>query len=109
MPRLYIQMCTMKWQKKFLWGMDQVFGRSFYFYYILAVPGHALLWLNKVKWKRNREKAHFYEQFNVTIFVNMQYFLNNYLENEEDMKLQDAKSVLATEHPPVTIPFHNTC
>ena len=25
-----------------------------FIYYILDVPGHALLWLNLVKWKRNK-------------------------------------------------------
>jgi hypothetical protein len=29
-------------------------------YYVLAVPGHALLWLSLVKWKRKKKKsAHF--------------------------------------------------
>jgi hypothetical protein len=31
-----------------------------FFYFLLAVPGHALLWLSLVKWKRKkRESARF--------------------------------------------------
>ena len=34
------------------------------FYIALAVPGHALLWLTLVKWKRNKKKAHVSNMFN---------------------------------------------
>jgi hypothetical protein len=45
-------------------------GYTVPFYIILAVSGHALLWLIPVKWKRKkREEAHVSHMFNFTMLV----------------------------------------
>jgi low temperature requirement protein LtrA len=45
-------------------------------YILLAVPGHALLWLIPVKWKRKkREEAHVSHMFNITMLVGIQKIL----------------------------------
>jgi hypothetical protein len=42
----------------------------------LAVPGHALLWLIAVKWKRKkREEAHVSNMFNFTMLVGIVFFV----------------------------------
>jgi hypothetical protein len=41
-------------------GISRNFEADDRFYFLLAVPGHALLWLSLVKWKRKkRESARF--------------------------------------------------
>jgi hypothetical protein len=37
--------------------------------YILAVPGHALLWLTRLNGKERKEKAHISNMFNFTMPV----------------------------------------
>jgi hypothetical protein len=45
-------------------------------YSLLAVPGHALLWLIPVTWKsKKREEAHVSNMFNFPMPVCIQYFL----------------------------------
>jgi hypothetical protein len=47
-----------------------------FFYRILAVPGHALLWLIPANWKRTKRKeAHVSNMFNFPMLVGIQYFL----------------------------------
>ena len=48
--------------------------KCFYIYiYILAVPGHALLWLSLFKWEK-KKKMHVSNMFYFPILVDTQYF-----------------------------------
>jgi hypothetical protein len=49
---------------------------NYFLYFSLAVPGHALLWLIPVLWKRKkRGAAHVSHMFNFTMLVGIQYYL----------------------------------
>lgn len=57
--------------------------------YILAVPGHALLWLSLVKRKRKRKKEKTKEHKNMSIFESkaVSTFQSNWWKNYGDLRL----------------------